>query len=379
MASLLPLCAALATATSSAAPTIELVTMGAGEPLYARWGHAAIRVVERAPRRDIAYNFGSIDVSGAFVARMLSGRVDAFVAAVPYHRMAPVYRAEDRDIVRRTLNLTDAEARAVAATLAAQDTGPGSTYPYHHFDDNCSTRVADILDRALGGAWRDAAQAPAKVSLRKLALDPLRPRTFLYVLTDIGLSGAVDRPVTRWDLRFHPARFAALLDDLERPDGRPWVRSSIVEHRGAPFRPEAWTWPWTKVYILFVLPLLGLGVRFRRTAGVVWTGLAGGLGLLLTLAWGLTQYDFLHANWNLLCFPPTHLIAAVALVRGPPKPALRVYAFAHVVALFGLAGASAAGLVTQAVGPALGLALGPAVLLAWAQPTARRTPRPAPG
>lgn len=371
----LQLCAALVAATSTstaapAAPTVELVVFAPGEAIYTLWGHAAIRVVDPAGHADVAYNFGSIDFSGAFFARMMAGEVDAFVAKAPYHAMAEVYRQERRSIRRLTLDLTPAQAREVAAELAARTADGPSHYRYHHFDDNCSTQVADTLDRALGGRLKAGAQQPVKATLRHLALGYLRRDTLLYVAVDTLLTAPVDRPITRWQTTFLPDELAKVLRAATTAAGRPLVSSEILEYRGrdADFHPQ-WTWPWTKIYLLFVAPLLFLALRFSRVAAIIWTAVAGLSGCVLALGWFATGYDFLHGNWNLLALPPTHLLACAVLIRTKWRErwilrrGVRVYAGAHLAALIGLAAGSIVGAIPQDVYPVLGLAFGPAVVL----------------
>jgi hypothetical protein len=373
--SALSLCATLwaATSTSTAAadaPTVELVVFAPGEAIYTLWGHAAIRVVDPVTRQDLAYNFGSIDFSGAFFARMMRGEVDAFVAVAPYHAMAEVYRREERSIRRLTLDLTPEEARHVAAELAARTADGPSHYRYHHFEDNCSTQVADTLDRALGGRLSHLAQGRSQATLRRLALGYLRRDTLLYVAVDTLLTAPVDRPITVWHTTFLPEELAKVLRGATTPAGRPLVRSELLEFRGrdADLHPQ-WTWPWTKVYLLFVAPLLFLALRFARVATLLWTLVAGLSGCVLAVAWLGTGYDFLHGNWNLIALPPTHLLAGAVLLktrwreRWILRRGVRVYAGLHLAALIGLTVGVITGAVPQAVGPVLGLAFGPAAVL----------------
>ncbi len=367
---LLALCAG-PTQTSTPTPAgVELVTLAPGQALNSLWGHTAVRVLQRRPPRERAYNFGSIDFSGAVLARMLSGEVQASVDVSTYFRMAQAYQAERRSIARQALQLRPAEAAALVADLADR-VGPNQQpYRYHHFDQNCSTQVADALDLAMQGRLSSQFQGPAETTIRQLALDPLRAQALLYVTVDLLLSAEVDRPITRWQTRFLPSELSKLLAAAKRADGTPLAAPKIVDYRGADAESrDQWTWPWVKVYLLFVLPLLFASLRFARPTALIWTALCGGLGLLLSVAWLGTGYSFLHNNWNLLVLPPTHLLAFMALTRarwrGRPglRLALTIYAGLHVLVVFALFVAAALNAVPQAIEPVLGLALGPACML----------------
>lgn len=373
----LTLAAATSTSSVAPAPSIELVTLAPGDALYSLWGHAALRVIERNPTRDIAYNFGSIDFSDGAWASMAAGHLEAFVVAAPYHRMARVYRDERRSIVRRPLNLRPAEARRLADALAARVRGPGARYRYDHFEDNCATQVADMIDDALGGALSATTAAIAPRSKRALALAHVRHHAGLYVVIDTLLTGTVDRPIPAWGATFLPSGIDALFDGLEHPAGGPLVAATITDFVGEDAeRKGPWTWPWVKVYLLFVVPLLALFLRFRRAAAALWCAVAGASGLVIAAGWLLTGYAFLAHNYNALVLPPTHLLACVALLRAKSfdraalRAGLRAYAVLHLLVLAGLIAARVMQILPQAIDPVLGLALGPAVAMLVRPPRA---------
>src|SRR4029453_11507821 len=78
-------------------------------------------------------------------------------------------------------------------------------YHYDYYRDNCSTRVRDALDRALGGRIHEyATTRPTdktyRFHTRRLtANDPL-----VYTGLLIGLGQPVDRPISAWEEMFLP-------------------------------------------------------------------------------------------------------------------------------------------------------------------------------
>src|SRR5687768_10473563 len=124
-----------------AQPRIEVITMGPGPYLYSFWGHSAIRVVDPV-KGDLVYNFGSVDFSGNFFLRMVRGEVEAFVGVSSFAATARTYIAEDRTLTRRVLDLTPAQSSTIAKQLERYTRGgERHRYIYHHFKDNCVTRV----------------------------------------------------------------------------------------------------------------------------------------------------------------------------------------------------------------------------------------------
>lgn len=358
---------ALVAATATTAPTVELITMGPGDALYALWGHAALRIVDPERRRDVTFNFGSVDLSEGFLLRMLEGKVHAFVSVWPYRRTLAAYRAEQRTIVRRTLNLAPPVSRRIASSLDRIAATQRGAYLYHHFDNNCSTKVADALDAELGGALQAAHVRPASGTFREHALSRIRHRPLLYLAVDIVLTSPTDRPINAWQLAFLPEHLGHLLDTTEL-EGQPLVRDRSIDYERPPDRSETNApWPWLLALIVFAAPVTGLTPFRRRTALALFAVPVGLLGTLLTLLEIGTEYDFMTRNLNLLVFPPTYLgIAGLALSRR--GWAERIVA-GH--ARFALAGWLAAlalwwtGAITQDIGPMLLFSFGPVGTFAW--------------
>ncbi len=347
------------------APTIELIIYSAGPELYSFWGHAAIRVIEPAGP-DLVYNFGSVDFSGNFLFRLLRGEVEAFVGAGPSRRSFEAYRREDRTIVRRRMAIAPAARRALADRLEAYIQGERERYRYHHFVDNCSTRVADEIDKAFDGALSATVRQVPDQTYRERALAMVRPSTVLYVFLDIVMTSVIDRPIDRWDASFLPHVLATAVDEA-KIDGVPVVAEKVVVYQSTGAKKDV-GWPWLKVYLLFMIPLAAL-TYWRARLGAMIAGLAFGLlGVAIVLLWFFTTYDFVKGNVNLALFPPTHLVLFFVAAKADrfrrQGRAVRLYVWSHLIVVAGLAVADAMQLVLQSIGPALGLALPISAVLA---------------
>lgn len=358
----------LLAAATAAAPNVELITMAPGDALYTLWGHAALRVIDPDKKRDVTYNFGSVDLSKGFFMRMLEGRVEAYVSVWPYPRTLESYSAEDRTIVRRGLNLPPGAAAELVDRLDAIVAKDRGAYRYHHFENNCSTQVADVIDRALGGALTTANTQPVPRTFRERALTYVRHRPVLYVGIDIALSAPTDHPITAWQLTFLPEELGRLLDKTE-VDGKPLVSDLSAEYEGRKDRSvHDHPWPWLWAYLLLALPLMLVALYLPRTALAVYAMAAGLVGVAIgTLELG-TQYDFLSRNLNLLIFLPTYVVVAVlTLLRGRWAQGLIVWHCRLAFALWITAAVLwATGASLQNVGPMLLFSFGPVMLFTWA-------------
>ncbi len=363
--------ALLAPSQADKAPTIELITMGPGPYLYSFWGHAALRVreptTERGRGRDIVYNFGSVDFSGNFFVRMMRGQIDAYVSISSFNRTVMAYSKEDRTITRRVLALEPEQARRIADRLSRYVGAQRITYRYHHFADNCSTRVADEIDLALGGQLSKSWTQDTGLSHREQALQLMRGHTIFYAAIDLILNGQLDRPISTWESRFLPHLFVAKLDQA-RVDGAPVVGFQFDLHRSKSYEPGVeWTWPWFKIYLFLILPIALLCGLAPRAGALVWWLFSGLLGLVMGILWVGTSYDFLANNWNLLVLPPWNLLFAVLPLTAKwwerTLPWVWRAVAAHTLLLLGIAVLNASGVIQQNMQGPLGAAVVPGLIL----------------
>jgi Domain of unknown function (DUF4105) len=293
-----------------AAPRVQLVTMSEGDPLYERFGHAALRVSDQAQGADLVYNFGTTDFTQPHLFRnFLRGHVRFWVSVGSWRQTLESYRAEDRSLWLQDLHLSAAEQQALADRLRWQALPPNRYYDYDHFWDNCTTRVRDLLDQAAGGRLRAQLGTRWPLTLRELALGGFHGLLGLQLGTDLLLGPRVDEPITRYQAAFLPRILAPAVMDVKLPDGSPLASPPMTVYaRRAPPVTDGTPAHTTRFLVAGFAVLLALAALFfPRPTRVAAAVVSGALGLFL---WGLAAYStlpLLRHNASLLLFVPFDL------------------------------------------------------------------------
>lgn len=303
--------------SAAAAPRVGVMTMQPGEVFWERFGHDAIVVDDPQRGEAISYNFGFFDPSEPdFLSRFVRGQMRYQLVALPLQQDLATYRDEGRGVSIQWLDLTPQQATGLADALAVNALPEHAHYGYDYFTDNCSTRVRDAIDRALGGALQRQLSARSRGnSYRSEAVRLASPAPWMWLGFDIGLGPFADTPLSRWQEAFVPMRLADSLREATLADGRPLVSSEqmLLPHRIAAEPAEyarPW-WPWLLWGIAIGIALLRLGQRKPRALAALalplWM-LCGLLGLLMLFIWLGTAHRAGWANQSLLLFNPLCLL-----------------------------------------------------------------------
>ena len=350
LASLVMLLSTLA----SAAPRVGVVTMEPGVEYWARFGHDAILIDDRADdpaSTPLLYNYGYFDFDQpGFLLHFAQGYMSYMLAAVPLDEDLAGYRDEGRGVTLQWLDLSPAQAQKLARFLAWNARPEHATYRYDYFTANCSTKVRDALDAATDGLLRRQLSSPSQgLTYRSEAVRLGSPLPWLGLSMHFALGAYGDRPLSLWDEAFVPMRLRDALRSVRTARGTPLVlaESTLLPNR-LPLPPDEtpnWRWRFLGLGLaLAALALLGMRRAPRTTAvfaGGFWL-ICGLAGLALAALWGWTEHVAIWGNENLLLTNPLCLLllpGAWQLARGrqPPRwhwPIVRTIALIAGVALF---------------------------------------------
>jgi len=302
-----------------------LVTYGPGEIYWQRFGHNAIWIRDRARGLDHTFNFGFFDFAQEnFMLRFLRGRMLYFSAARPANEEFAEYIDDNRSIRVQRLALSQEQTEQLTAYLLREIRPENRDYRYDYYLNNCSTRVRDALDSALGGQLAERfAGEPSPQSWRDHTRRLTSADFWLYLGLEIVLGGEVDQGISRWDEMFIPERLASAAATMEVEAAAGTIAlvqedASLFEStlREPPAAPRAW-WP---RYLLASLGLLAALVILCRLAGTgvarilgrAWFAAAGLAGLALLFLWFGTDHSVARLNLNLLVFNPLWLWPALS-------------------------------------------------------------------
>jgi hypothetical protein len=347
---------------SSATYSIAVLTMGPGDPFVTLFGHDAL-LVERAGFAPIVYNFGMYTEAAIAPHHVLGGTLRYFLEPAHLRRTLAMYKAQNRWVVKQSLDLEPAVAERLAGALSVNSLPENAGYHYDFALDNCTTRVRDALDRALGGALRRSLAGTARRTYRDHALRFSAHDWPLYFLFDLGLGRGVDRPISEWADAYLPDR---LMEDLRNvrvagPNGpRPLVsrEQTLISAVRAPPRENKWLVVWqAAIATVFGAALAvcgangGRGARWVLGAGAALVGLVTGLlGLWLLLMLGTKVHPMTHENFNVVVYPPLALwlvVPGIAVALGRASGPRRLTRAAGVVTATSAVGFAAATLAGQ--------------------------------
>jgi hypothetical protein len=286
-------------------PRVELITMGQGPELFEKFGHAALCLVyDQGKRTTVCYNYGTTDFDSVVPLfwGFLRGESLFWVSTSTRGRMMAHYRASDRTVWRQILPLPPEKAIELAGLLAENARDENRYYKYHHYRDNCSSRLRDLLDRVTGGAL-SAASSTEHPSFRELSRRGFAGDTGLLLISDLMLGRVTDERPTTFEAMFLPD---VLRVEVEaRLGAEPVV---LYERRGAAFPHDpgmGGRWLWIVLALAFAAP----AALWRRSGRgrLVLAASVMPLALLGLLLWGVAFVSSLpELRWNeaLLVFVP---------------------------------------------------------------------------
>jgi hypothetical protein len=205
MAALASLFLAAAQQLHAAKTSVDLYTMGPGDDLFSKFGHAALCVSGRS-EVPLCYNYGTSDFSRPVGLgwEVVRGRALFWVSVSDLETMLVSFELEDRSIYRQALPFTEAQATRLALALEKDALPENRAYVYNHFLENCSTRPRDHIDEVSGGLLRRA-RISETGTFRSYGTEGLSRASMLLVPAGDFLMGRwVDRPIDAYAAMFIP-------------------------------------------------------------------------------------------------------------------------------------------------------------------------------
>ena len=320
---------------------VSLLTIGPGPIFWERFGHNAIVIRDAEVGVEVAFNYGIFDFEQEdFLTNFARGNMRYRIAADRLGDDIGMYQEESRSITEQRLTFTPEQAAALRDYLRWNIRPENAFYRYDYYLANCSTRVRDALDQALGGAIKRGTEGRSSGytyrmdSLRLMAADPL-----LMLGIDLGLGPYADRRIDYWEESFVPAVFSRALGEVRVADASgaqvPLVASETVIAKGtieeAPALPPDLRWPFLILGVAIALVLHVLARARSRAArvpiaifGVAFELFCGVGGLVLLFLWFGTAHQSAWRNENLFLLNPLCLLlipAMATLARAVPRPA----------------------------------------------------------
>jgi hypothetical protein len=313
--------------------TLKIAVMGPGDELYFWWGHIALVIDDKSTGESRFYDYGIFSFeSDHFFTNFAFGRLLYRCGVSPAELNIRGYIQTNRDVTVYTLDLPP-EKREEVRDFAETNVLPENRYYYyHHFKDNCSTRIRDIIDLATDGQFREQfGEAPGSYTLRQHVRRHTWFNPFGDWILNFLMGQDIDTPLTVWQEMFLPSEVGKRTADFRYTDQN-GVRRKLVSGVETVYRAKGRPavldvprrqWPRELAFSLAVSALLGCfffmeAKKFR--AGRVLAGLGqslaglvfGASGLVLYFMSFFTNHDYTYHNANVLFGSPL-LLAAVPL------------------------------------------------------------------
>ncbi|MDR0472208.1 MAG: DUF4105 domain-containing protein [Treponema sp.] len=309
---------------------VKVAVIGPGDELYFWWGHIGLVIENTRTGQSNFYDWGIFSFEREnFFYNFAFGRLIYTCGAVPLEWNIGNYLDTNRDITLYTLDLPREKKEKILRYAEWSIQPENKDYYYHHFRDNCATRIRDIVDMALDGEFKEQyASMPGRFTLRQ----QVRRHTWFNPFFDWSLNflmgQGIDTPITVWDDMFLPSEIGNRINEFAytaAPGGKKTrLVSSVETLNTAVGRPQVLEFPrrqWPVELLASAVFSLAAGLAFlicgkrkgfRVFIGTVQSllglffGIAGSILFFMTF---FTDHDYTYYNSNILFVNPLFLAA----------------------------------------------------------------------
>ncbi|MBR3513285.1 MAG: DUF4105 domain-containing protein [Bacteroidaceae bacterium] len=335
------LCSALMLRAQTAGPsaivpdstlTVSLLTCSPGQEVYELYGHTALRVRSSKTSTDVVFNYGVFSFDQPhFVWRFVLGQCDYLVAPCDFDLFMYEYRRRGSSVTEQVLNLSEAEANALAHALIENCRPDKRTYRYNFLTNNCTTKARDIIEANIDGEVLYPERAP-RYTFRQLIHQFTVGHPWAQEGNDLLLGVDMDTLVTPRAEMFSPIYMMHYADSAmisSFPNRyRPLVRQTNIllaanAEAAAADAARQPSFPLTPVQLGWVLLLLSVALvaweqhRGRALWGfdVAWMLLQGLAGVLVSVMLCWSTHPGVSSNWLFVVLNPLPLLALPLVVR----------------------------------------------------------------
>lgn len=303
----------------------SLITCYPGPEVYELVGHEAVRIKginSNGEPMDSVWNYGVFDFNApGFIYRFVKGETDYMVWGYPFAWFMPQYIERGSRVVEQDLNLTPAETLDLLQRLQINALEQNRTYRYNYVRDNCSTRIAAMLDSAVSPRRIIYPDSVTFGSFRDAMRTYHTNYPWYQFGIDLALGSGIDMPITARQEIFAPLRLMQLAAGAHfSGDNEPLVsRTNILN----PGRPDATLpptpWYLTPVAIAIAVFLLTAAIciyEWNTKRVVRWwmTIFFSILGITGCVVWFLvfcSTHDSTSPNLLFLWLNPLQLVLAI--------------------------------------------------------------------
>ena len=315
---------------------ISLLTAEPSAPIYARWGHTAVRVLDEQNDIDWSYNYGIFDFSDyvKFIVNFVSGATDYKLDVWSTRYFMKSYSERKSTVYEQVINFTNEEKQIFFDALQKNALPENCVYRYNFVLDNCVTRPFDLMMKVLGST--PIINYSHVTTYRAIFDEFVGLNTWNRFGIDLLIGREADLPIYTYDLRAFPSYAVEILNSTVLANdtvSKPLVLDThklsdfplqVPQEKGI-FSPNV-----VFCVILLLLMLLSFW-GWKNKFDLIFLDfmlflVSGLIGTIIFYLMFFSVHPLVFQNFNLLWLNPLQLIFAFLLLKKSCRKPLSYFA-----------------------------------------------------
>ena len=200
--------------------TLKIAVIGPGDELYFWWGHIGLIIEDSRDDTSRFYDYGIFSFDNEnFFFNFAFGRLLYSCGVSPTESNFAIYQRTNRDILVYTLDIPPVKREEIRRFAEKNVLPENRNYFYHHFKDNCATRIRDIVDLAVDGQFLESfVEAPGRFTLRKHVRRHTWHDIFMDWILNFWMGQDIDTSITVWEEMFLPSEIGRRIAEFSYTD-----------------------------------------------------------------------------------------------------------------------------------------------------------------
>ena len=303
--------------------SISILTVSPGKDLADAFGHSGIRVIDRELNYDVVFNFGIYDFQAPnFYSNFVKGRPIYSLGINNYNRFINNYKNQNRGVVEHKILISNNKKDNVIRLLFENSKQENKFYIYDYFNDNCSTKVADLFIENFNDEFNNSEtnfSKKSKHSYRSLIYQMIPRNSWGSLGIDICLGSVIDQDINYRQTFFLPSKFGKFLDTIESENSQILESKLVLESLET--SEESVLNVTSPMFILFFISILIILITFRdfksnkqtKVLDILLISITSMIGLLISYLWFISDHSAASQNYNILWASPLNILLFIDL------------------------------------------------------------------